>query len=137
MIELIPGLQGLLNYFSGERHRLKEQEQWQKEREDKEREFQDSALTAIYTAAFETKIYLEEQEQTRGRNRYTEKELVRLWAKAAVPVRRFNADLADRCLLKADSWVNPQNWTEEEISANRIGIFQVWEDARKMLKQEG
>ncbi len=135
MIELIPALGGLLKYFSRERHRREEQEQWQTEREDKEKEFQDSALTAIYTAAFETKIYLEEQERTRKRNRDTEEELVRLWAKAAVPVRRFDADLADRCLLKADSWVNPQDWTEEEISANRIGICQVWEDARKMLKQ--
>lgn len=135
MIELIPALQGLLNYFSGERHRREGQEQWQTEREDKEKEFQDSALAAIYTAAFETKIYLEEQERARERNRDTEEELVRLWAKAAVPVRRFDADLAERCLLKADLWVNPQDWTEEEISANRIGICQVWEDARKMLKQ--
>jgi len=77
MLEAIPGLGKLLDYFSRERHR----------RDDK----MDSALAAIYAAANETKIYLARLEKTGRRKR-----------KPAVPVRRFDRDLANRCLLNSE-----------------------------------
>ncbi|MCP5005734.1 MAG: hypothetical protein GY941_17630 [Planctomycetes bacterium] len=57
-----------------------------------------------------------------------------MWHKAAVPVRHIDKDLADRCFLKADSWVSPEQLTEENIKGNRIGICQVWEDALKLFE---
>jgi len=68
MLEAIPGLGKLLDYFSNERRR----------RDD----LMDSALAAIYAAANETKIYLARLEKT-GRQRKHEEELARLWSKAA------------------------------------------------------
>ena len=119
MIEALPALTGLLNYLSGQitGGRVR----------------RDQALAALYAAACETKIYLEKLERTNRRNRRTEEQLVRLWAKAAIPVRHFDRGLANRLLLKSDLWVSPQRWTNEEITRNRIGVCQVWEDARKLL----
>jgi hypothetical protein len=82
---LIPGLGKLLDYFAVERHR----------RDDKV----DAALTAIYAAATETKLLLADSAKSNLRDRDREQAVARLWSRAAVPVRRFDPDLADRCLL--------------------------------------
>jgi hypothetical protein len=92
-LDLIPGLSKLLDYFSAETRR----------EEDK----RDSALMAILAAAVETKMYLEFLESKAPRNRTEESELVKLWQKAAVPVRYIDVDLAASCLDKADDWIRP------------------------------
>lgn len=119
LLEAIPGLKGLLEYFSAERHR----------RDDR----LDAALAAIYTAASETKLYLARLEVGKRRSRKREAELARLWSRAGPPVRRFDADLADRCLMKSDFWIWPERWTPADVRSNRIGIDQVQEGARRLL----
>ena len=119
MLEAIPGLGKLLDYFSRERHRRDDQ--------------MDSALAAIYAAANETKIYLARLEKTGRRKRKREEELARLWSKAAVPVRRFDADLADRCLLKSQYWVSPDRWNADDVTEKKIGIDAIYEKARELL----
>ena len=120
---MIPGLQGLLNYFAVER----------RQRDDR----LDTALTAIYTAASETKIYIDRMKKSGRRSRKKEEELSRLWAKAVAPVRRFDRDLAERFLLKSDYWINPEHWTPSDIKDARIGIVQVCEEARGLLVRKG
>ncbi len=119
MIEALPALKGLLDYFARQRRRRTVQG--------------DQALATLYAAACETKIYLEKLERTKRRNRRTEAQLSRLWAQAAVSVRHLDRELAGRLLLKSDLWASPQRWTKEGVTRNRIGIGQVWEDARKLL----
>lgn len=119
MLDAIPGLNALLDYFSRERHRRDDQ--------------MDLALTAIYAAANETKLYLARLEETKRRVRKQEEDLARLWSKAAVPVRRFDVDLAERCLLKSQYWVSPHRWRADEVTENRIAIDAVYERARELL----
>ena len=119
MIDMIPGLKALLGYFQKERHL------------DEDRK--DQALNAIYVAACETKIYFEKIQSGSNRSRKVEEKLARLWAKAAPPVRRFDRDLASRCLMKSEAWISPHLWKRDRVKENRIGIDEVYEDARRLL----
>jgi hypothetical protein len=119
---MVSGLKGLLGYISGER----------RDREDK----LDDALTAIYTVAGETKIYINDMLKNGKRIRKRENKLSLGWAKAAALVRRFNIDLAERFLLKSDYWIKPENWTRDDIERNRIGIEEVCEEARALLSRK-
>lgn len=116
---MIQALQGLLAQFQRERHR------------DEDRE--DAALMAIYVAAQETRLYIDRLRRCQAPDREAEEELARLWQKAAVPIRHFDPDLAERCMGKADYWLNPEAWSEEDIRANRIEIDRVYRQARNML----
>lgn len=119
MLEAIPGLGKLLDYFSRERRRRDDQ--------------MDAALAAIYAAANETKIYLARLEKTGRRRRKHEEELARLWSKAAVPVRRFDRDLANQCLLRSQYWISPDRWDAGDITEKRVGIDAIYEKARELL----
>lgn len=95
---------------------------------------QDLALSALMTATMETRLYLDRAGKgRRKRVRSDEERLVRLWAAAAVPLRHFNKDLAERCTMKADFWLNPENYSEEDIARLRIGIDEVYREARELL----
>lgn len=118
---MIEGLKTLLEYFRDERHR----------RED----HADEALMAIYMAANETKLYIQEVQRTGKSKQKREAELSRLWTRAAIPIRRFDADLASRCLIKGDYWTNPSAWTVEAIAQFRIGLDDVFREAKELLRQ--
>jgi len=116
---MIEGLKTLLAYFQDERHRSEDRA--------------DEALMAIYTAANETKLYIQEVQRTGKPNPEKEADLSRLWTKASVPIRRFNVDLAERCLMKGQYWVDPSSWTVEKIVQFRIGIENVFKEAKELL----
>ena len=118
---MIEGLKTLLSYFRDERHR----------REDKA----DAALSSIYAAANETKLYIQKAQRTGKSNRNKEEELSRLWTAAAVPIRHFDKDLADRCLVKGRYWVDPASWSVQQIVEFRIGIDEVFAEARALLQK--
>lgn len=119
LIDVVPGLNGLLNYLATER---------------RERRIQrDQALTAIYTAATETKIYLERLRRRTRRNRRTEEQLVRLWRLAAIPVAHFDRELANKCLHKADYWLSPKTWVKKDVEKMCTGIIEIHDQARKLL----
>jgi hypothetical protein len=98
-------------------------------------ELHDQALAAIYAAANETRIYIAHTLQTKGPDQQREAELARLWTKAAVPVRHVDPDLADRCLLKADYWINPDRWTVGQVREFRIGLDNIYDYARQLLRE--
>jgi len=93
----------------------------------------DLAVSSILMVVNETKIYLKRVQQSSKRNRTTEEKLSRLWAAAAVPLRRFNKDLAERCLSKSDYWLNPEHYTSSDIQKLRISLDQVYKEAKNMF----
>ena len=95
----------------------------------------DAALTAIYAAANETRMYIADAKKEKRRNRLRERKLVQLWTRAAVPARHVDRKLADRCLLKADLWIDPSQWSPAQIREFRIGIDEVYEYARQLLQE--
>jgi hypothetical protein len=85
---LIKGLSEFLGHFQKYMTQSNEQKDW--------------ALSAIISAANETKIYIQRVRRNGKTDKETEEKLSRLWATAAVPLRYFDQDLANRCLEKSD-----------------------------------
>lgn len=116
---LVSGLLGLLNYFKENRTNRTEQK--------------DLALSALLSATNETKIYITRVQKTGKTDRETEEKLSRLWASVAVPLRHYDRDLADRCLMKSEYWLNPENYSATDIARFRIGIEQVYKESKRLL----
>lgn len=111
------------------------------ERVRREERYQE-ALTALYLALNETRIYLgslerkwqaDEKSTEERRNYETEAKLSRLWTAASLKLKPFNRDLAERCLMKGDYWAIPETWDGADIKSARIGIDQMFKAARKLL----
>lgn len=130
LLEMIPGLVGILDHFR--ESRISKSELRQQDIVERN-ELMDAALNAIYVAASETRIYLEKLKNGDDRDRKQEENLGRLWTKASIPVRHFDKDLAQRCFMKSDAWIRVDNWDDERVSSSRIGIDEIFEDARKLL----
>ena len=99
-------------------------------------EKRDAALAAIYTACTETKLYATEWDRTKKRNLQREHELARLWKNASIPVRHFNADLADKCYYKGDYWLDPDNWNDADTQRLGIDLDRVITEARDLQVME-
>ena len=84
------------------------------------RELKDNALRAISIALQETKLYYRDLEAGKERNMDIEAQLVRYWGAAAIPLRHIDEDLAMACDRKSEYWLNPENYTSEQI--NELGI---------------
>lgn len=100
---------------------------------DRDREYADQALSAISLALQETRNYYRDIELGEKPNRLKEKELVRLWSEAAIPVRHIDQELSFICAHKADFWVSPSKWEKEEIVKAGIDLENVIALYRKML----
>lgn len=105
------------------------------------------ALTALYNALNETRIYLGSLERNSlsaksdllqipsARNIDTEARLSKLWTAAAIKLRQYDLNLADRVFIKGDYWANPDRWINEEIKEANIQIEELFQDARKLLQE--
>lgn len=102
-------------------------------REERKAERDDAAIKSLLSALSTTKIYIAQRDRGEPIDREKESKLVELWTAAAVQVRRSDEDLAMRLQEKADYWTNPENWTPDEVSNNRIHIDQITRDSRRLL----
>ncbi len=84
------------------------------------RELKDNALLSVSTALRETQIYYRDLGRGGERNLETEAQLAKFWSAAAIPLRHIDEEFAMSCEYKAEYWVNPDQWSEEEII--RLGI---------------
>lgn len=96
------------------------------------RELKDSALRAINTALVETYLYYRDV-KPESRDLDREAILVKYWAAAAIPIRHFDSELADICSLKADYWLNPQNYNDNQIVELGIELDNVRQAYRRHL----
>ncbi|EHH1111135.1 hypothetical protein J7H87_004359 [Vibrio parahaemolyticus] len=97
------------------------------------RELKDNALNVICDALNGTKVYYANMERGLPRDIDKENELSRLWARAAVPLRHFDEELAMICENKASYWLNPDNWRDEDIHTHGIALSSVTYEYQKML----
>lgn len=98
------------------------------------RELKDSALRAISNALDETFLYYRDLDKGNMRNLDREALLVKYWSAAAIPMRHIDNHLATICDLKAEYWVNPDNYDDGIIHELGVGLDNVRQAYRKMLK---
>lgn len=84
------------------------------------RELKDNALRAISTALMETKLYYRDRAKGKPRNLDVEAQIAKYWAAAAIPLRHIDEELAQRCEQKAEFWINPDEWSDDDVE--RLGI---------------
>lgn len=101
------------------------------------REIKDDALRAISIALRETQIYYRDLGHRNKRNRDKEAQLVKYWAAAAIPLRHIDEELAMICEHKADFWLEPENWSNEDIERVGIKLTDVSSAYRKLAMPSG
>jgi hypothetical protein len=84
------------------------------------RELKDNALRSVSIALRETQLYYRDRGNGETRDMDVEAQLVRYWSDAAIPLSHFDKDFAKICIDKARYWVNPEQWSDNEIE--RLGI---------------
>lgn len=62
--------------------------------------------------------------------------LVKYWSAAGISLRHFDQDLARRCDDKAEYWVNPENYKQDDIEKLGISLESVRQAYKKMLKPD-
>lgn len=96
----------------------------------------DEALRSISFALDETYLYYRDIEHGNLPNRDKEAMLVRYWSAAAIGLRHFDAHLAETCDKKSEYWIKPDNYSNKDIEDLGIGLNNVRQVYRKMLKPD-
>ena len=91
------------------------------------------ALLAIYTATTETKNYISSLGKRKKHATEKERQLSELWIKAGVKLRNIDNDLAQRCIIKADYWANPDEWTMADIKNSKITLDEIIKESRELM----
>lgn len=91
----------------------------------------ENALLAVYAATTETKNYISTLNETRDKEK--ERKLSELWYKAGIRLRKFNHDLAERCVIKADYWADPTKWSSPQIEEARITLENIIKETQKLI----
>lgn len=91
------------------------------------------ALLAIYTATTETKNYISSLGKRKKHAKEKERQLSEQWIKAGVKLRNIDNDLAQRCIIKADYWANPDEWTMADIKNSKITLDEIIKESRELM----
>lgn len=94
----------------------------------------DQALRAVSYALDETYLYYRDLRNGNLQDREREAQLVKLWSAAAIPLRHFDFDLANICDMKSEYWINPDQYTEDQVQEMGIKLDDVRGAYRKLLK---
>ncbi|HEX6038659.1 MAG TPA: hypothetical protein VFZ20_11490 [Longimicrobium sp.] len=97
------------------------------------RDFRDNALRSISTALNETYLYYRDLGQGKPRDYDIEAQLSRYWSAAAIPIRHIDPELAGICEHKSEYWINPDQWTSEEVRQRGIELGEVRDRYRALL----
>jgi hypothetical protein len=100
-----------------------------------QRQLADNALRSISFALDETYLYYAELESGQPRNDERERQLSKYWSAAAIPMRHLDKELAEKCDLKSEYWINPDNWSDIKIEEVGISLGKVRGHYRKLLKK--
>lgn len=101
------------------------------------RDLKDNALRAISHALNETYLYYRDVEGGKPIDLESQKQLSIYWAAAAIPLRHINENLALICEFKSEYWVNPENWSDEEIHEHGIALNDLRRKYRALVAPKG
>ncbi|MNZ36999.1 hypothetical protein D3C78_544380 [compost metagenome] len=97
------------------------------------RDLKDNALRAISHALNETFLYYRDIEHGKPQNLDIQKQLSNYWTAAAIPLRHIDENLALICEFKSEYWVNPENWSDEQIHEHGIALDDLKNKYKSML----
>lgn len=92
-----------------------------------------SAISALTAASLETRKILARYRHQGATGARRSAKLVDMWKEAGLKLIKVDGELAKRCLLKADYWADPTNWTTENIQEAAIVLDDVFEEGLKLI----
>lgn len=98
------------------------------------REKKDNALRATVIALDETYLYYRDLDKGKSRCDDREALLVKYWSAAAIPMRHIDMDLTQRCMKKAEYWLDPGRYSAEDIREFGIGLESVRNAYKTLLE---
>ena len=98
------------------------------------RELKDNALRAISIALNETYSYYRKRENGMLRDIDLESALSKYWDAAAISIRHIDQELATACENKSKYWLNPDEWSNEDIEAAGIQLESLAHAYHKLAK---
>jgi hypothetical protein len=81
----------------------------------------------------DTKLYISTLKKGKSEDSEREALIAKLWHNAAVAMRRFDANLADKFFLKGDYWTEPASWTNADVKKAGITIDEMHEVCRQLI----
>jgi len=85
----------------------------------------DAAVTTVGKALVETELYLRDRVGGLDRVQVREDEIVRLWRTATEALRHIDEDFARAAAMKAQYWLNPDAWSDNDAAIAEIAIFRI------------
>ena len=102
---------------------------WWKDNQDKA----DQVLAALYTALNETIIYANRL-TNQDRNQESEEQLSRLWFKAAMALRRVDAEFAEKCLVFGEYWASPTEGVVNYAIKHKAEVEDTFRKLRELMR---
>ena len=91
-----------------------------------------TAVQAYNKALSQTVTYLKAvRSGDQPSNEGKEEELSRLWSDASAAISTFDPELANRCFVKGQGWLDPKVWSDERYKQYGVGI----DDMREALME--
>ena len=104
--------------------------------QEAERQTTMEALSAAVEIANQTLQYMADRRRTGQRDYPKERALAGGWGNAGFKLAGLQdppRELVERYFLKAEYWSFPEQWTEERITASRIGLDEIAAESRSLL----
>ena len=98
------------------------------------REQADQILAALCTALNETILYAERIKR-RDRDDDAEEDLSRLWFKAAMAVRRVDAQLAETCITHGRYWGNPSVQVMDYAIKHKVEVDEAFRKLSELMRK--
>lgn len=100
---------------------------------EQNRKIKNEALSAIRKALHETIVYYKRIKSGDDRDLNIENKLSQYWGEASIPVSHLDKHFAEICKTKAEYWLIPDQYSNEDLAELNIELFSVKERYDKML----
>ena len=100
---------------------------------EENRKLKDGALIVTSNAIYETSLYCRYLELFLKRDLEREAQVAKCWSEAAIQMRHLDKKFASICDNKSEYWINPDNYTKDDVLKLGIGLKSVRQAYRKIL----
>jgi hypothetical protein len=93
------------------------------------------AVQVLQVAVLNTQAYVVQLNRGERVDRQVERGLAEAWQNAAGAFYGLDGALAERLQLKGEYWIQPENWTEQQVLDANISLQHVAEYTRQLLRE--
>lgn len=96
----------------------------------------DEALKLTMDALRETRVYANKLRNGKRRDINKEHNIAELWSQASIPLRYIDKDLANKCFIKSEYWLEPETWTQARVESEGIALDTIYNKISEIFHNE-